>query len=195
MNTADLIGRRIDDILVWSTMEVGGLDKAEVFIQLDNGIVTTIPWDFDSENIECQVHCNAISLFADLRDYPVYQINPKEKTIAEILNAKKKREFSLIGRMMRVLGIKEGVSREYRIHKTEYRENKLTYIQHQTIVDFLVFDDSDSAGFIELENGYIITKTTAVPHGTGMAGLNFYETLEAFKLSRGSDYKRMKNIL
>ena len=46
-----------------------------------------------------------------------------------------------------------------------------------------MFDDSDSVGFLELENGYIITETIISPHGTGAAGLNYYESLESFKES------------
>ncbi|MCT4639467.1 MAG: hypothetical protein N4A72_17310 [Bacteroidales bacterium] len=36
MNTKEIIGRTITDILAWYKTEIGGLDKAEVFIQLDN---------------------------------------------------------------------------------------------------------------------------------------------------------------
>ena len=55
-----------------------------------------------------------------------------------------------------------------------------------------MFEDSD-VGFIELENGYILTETIMSPHGTGMAGLNYYESLESFEESCGTDYKRIKN--
>ncbi len=34
MNTKELIGNRVKDILVWSKMEVGGLDEGQVFIEL-----------------------------------------------------------------------------------------------------------------------------------------------------------------
>ena len=54
-----------------------------------------------------------------------------------------------------------------------------------------MFDDSDSAGFIELENGYIITETIMSPHGTGAAGLNYFESLENFEERCGTDYKRV----
>ena len=56
-----------------------------------------------------------------------------------------------------------------------------------------MFDDSDSVGFIELENGFIITETIMSPHGTGMAGLNYFESLESFEESCGTDYKRIRN--
>ena len=174
-------------------MEVGGLDEAELFIQLDNGKTIGIPWDFESENIENQPKKNSESLFSDLSDIPEYHINPEGKTTQEILNAKKERESTFWGRIKKVIGLSEGVPREYRAYKTEYRENKLKYLKNQKIVDFLMFDDYDSVGFIELENGYIITETIMSPHGTGMAGLNYYESLKSFEDLCGADYKRIKN--
>lgn len=43
MDTKYIIGHKIKDILVWSKIEVGGLDEAEVFIELENGITIGIP--------------------------------------------------------------------------------------------------------------------------------------------------------
>lgn len=71
MHTKELIGRTITDILVWSKMEVGGLDEAEVFIQLDNDKIIGIPWDFDSLDIEKPLREAAESLFENLNDMPV----------------------------------------------------------------------------------------------------------------------------
>ena len=84
MNTADLIGHAIKDIFVWSKTEVDGMDVAEVFIQLGNGKIISIPWDFDSNNIECSISKDVESIFTNLNDYPVYYINPQGKTIEEI---------------------------------------------------------------------------------------------------------------
>ncbi len=193
MNTNQIIGRVITDIVVWSKMEVGGLDEAQVCIKLDNGKIIGIPWDFESEDLERKPKKNSESLFSDLSDIPEYHINPEGKTIQEVLDAKKKRETTFWGRIKKAVGWSEGIPREYRVYKTEFRENKLKYLQHQKIVDFLLFDDADFAGFIELSNGYIITETITSPHGTGMAGLNYYESLKSFEESCGTDYKRIKN--
>ena len=192
MKTQEIIGRIITDIFVWSKMEVGGLDEAEVSIQLDNGKLIGIPWDFKSENIEKELRTDSESLFSDLSDIPEYHINPEGKTIQEVLDAKKKRESSFLGRLKKAVGLGEGTPKEYKVYKTEYRENKLKFLKNQEIIDFLMFEDSD-VGFIELENGYIITETIMSPHGTGMAGLNYYESLESFEESCGTDYKRIKN--
>ena len=192
MKTQEIIGRIITDIFVWSKMEVGGLDEAEVSIQLDNGKLIGIPWDFKSENIEKELRTDSETLFSDLSDIPEYHINPEGKTIQEVLDAKKKRESSFLGRLKKAVGLGEGTPKEYKVYKTEYRENKLKFLKNQEIIDFLMFEDSD-VGFIELENGYIITETIMSPHGTGMAGLNYYESLESFEESCGTDYKRIKN--
>ena len=193
MNTQEIIGRTITNIFVWSKMEVGGLDEAEVSIQLDNGKLIGIPWYFESERIEKELRKGSESLFSDLSDIPEYHINPDGKSIQEVLDAKKKRESSFFGRIKKAVGLGEGIPKEYRVYKTEYRENKLKHLKNQKIKDFLMFDDSDSVGFIELENGFIITETIMSPHGTGMAGFNYYESLESFEESCGTDYKRIKN--
>ncbi len=195
MTTKEIIGRTITDIFVWSKMEAGGLDEAEVLIQLDNGKTIRIPWDFEAENIENKPKKDSESLFTDLGDIAEYHINPEGKTIQEILNAKKEKESTILGRIKKALGLSEGIPEEYRPYKIEYRENKLKYLKNQKIVDFFMFDHYDSVGFIELENGYIITETMMSPHGTGMAGLNYYESLKSFEDSCGKDYKRMKNYL
>ena len=62
MNTKELLGERIKDILVWSKMEVGGLDQGQVFIELNNGKTISIPWDFESENIETKPIAKSKSL-------------------------------------------------------------------------------------------------------------------------------------
>ncbi|MCB0648452.1 MAG: hypothetical protein KDC49_17395 [Saprospiraceae bacterium] len=174
-------------------MEVGGLDEAEVSVLLDNGKIIGIPWDFESEIIEKELRKDSESLFSDLSDIPGYHINPEGKSIQEVLDAKKKRESSFFGRIKKAVGLGEGIPKEHIVHKTEYSENKLKHLKNQKIVDFLIFENYDSVGFIELENGFIITETTMSPSGTGMAGLNYYESLESFEESCGTGYKRIIN--
>ena len=193
MNTQEIIGRTIRDIFVWSKMEVAGLDEAEVSIQLDNGKVIGIPWNFESERIEKELRKDSESLFSDLSDIPECHIHGEGKSIQEVLDAKKRRESSFLSGIKKAVGLDEGIPKEHRVYETEYRENKLKYLKNQKIKDFLMFDDSDSVGFIELENGFIITETIMSPHGTGMAGLNYYESLDNFEESCGTDYKRIKN--
>jgi len=191
MNTKKLIGRTIKDILIWTKIEVGGLDEAEVFIELDNEKIIRIPWDFNSENIEQSPRKGVESIFTDLSDIPVFHVNSEGKTIGEILEAKRKRESSILGLLKKALGITEGIPKEYKPYKVEYRENKLKFLRDKKIVNFLMFDDSDSVGFLELENGFIITEIQISPHGTGMAGINIYENLSDFEDSCGTDYKRL----
>ena len=193
MHTQEIIGRTITDIFVWSKMEGGGLDEAEVFIQLDNNKTIVIPWDFESKNLESQPKKGSDSLLSNLSDVPEYYMNPGGGTIQEVIDAKRKRESSFLGRIKKAFGFSERIPIEYKINKTEYKENKLKYLKGQKIVDFLMFDDSDSVGYFELENGYIITETIMSPNGTGMAGLNYYDSLKSFEERCGKNYKRLKN--
>jgi hypothetical protein len=193
MNAKELIGKTITDIFVRSKMEVGGLDEAEVFIEMENEVVIAMPWDFESENKEQRPGKDWKSIFSDLSDVPEFHINPERKTIAEILEVQKKRATSVLGRIKKFLGVPEGIPGAYMPYKIQYRENRLKHLKNQKIADFLMFEDVDSAVYIELENGYIITETKMSPHGTGMAGLNYFESLAAFEDSCGTNYTRLNN--
>ena len=190
MNAKELIGRRIEDILVWRRLEVGGLDLAKVYLKLDGGTIIRIPWDFQEERIERLPKEQTQSLFSDMKDHPIHYVNPRGKSINEIVENQKRRNTSLFGKVRKLLGFHEVIPKDYKPYKTEYRENKLKQIKNQGIVNFLMFED-DSAGFLELENGYIITETTMAPHGTGAVGLNYYTSLKHFEESHGTDYKRL----
>ena len=193
MNTKDIIGKTITDIFVRSKMEFGGLDEADVFIELENERIIAMPWDFESENREQRPGKDWKSIFSDMSDVPEFHINPERKTIAEILESQKKRASSVLGRIKKALGIPEGISGAYKPYKIQYKKNRLNHIKNKKIVDFLMFEGADSAVHIELENGYFITETKMSPHGTGMAGLNYFESLSAFEDSCGTNYTRLNN--
>ncbi len=198
MNTKELLGEKIKDILVWSKMEVGGLDQGQVFIELNNGKIISIPWDFESENIETKPVTKSESLVLKSSDkirIESTEFNfPEGKTWKDIReDVKKNQNSTLFGRLKYKLGIKNGIPKKYTSKSTKIVSNEMKKFQNIKIVDFIMFEDYDSAGFLELENGNIITETLTAPHGTGMAGLNVFENLKDFEESCGTEYKRLKN--
>ena len=68
-----------------------------VFLELHNGKVVGIPWGFSNEEIERKPKKGSESLFADLIPIAIYQVNSEGKSIAEVVEARKKREASLWG--------------------------------------------------------------------------------------------------
>ena len=62
---------------------------------------------------------------------------------------------------------------------------KTKEIVGHTITDFIMFTDDDMQGFIELSNGYILTEICAVPHGTGLAGLQSFKNSSDFEKRYG----------
>ncbi|PPK93925.1 hypothetical protein LY01_02147 [Nonlabens xylanidelens] len=198
MNTKELLGERIKDILVWSKMEVGGLDQGQVFIELTNGKTVSIPWDFESENIETKPIAKSESLVMKSSDkirIESTEFNfPEGKTWKDVReDVKRNQNSTLFGRLKYKLGIKNEIPKKYKSKSTEIIDNEMKKFQNLKIVNFIMFEDYDSAGFLELENGNIITETITAPHGTGMAGLNIFENLKDFEESCGNEYKRLKN--
>lgn len=198
MNTKELLGERIKDILVWSKMEVGGLDQGQVFIELNNGKTISIPWDFESENIETKPIAKSKSLVLKSSDkirIESTEFNfPDGKTWNDVReDVKKNQNSTFFGRLKYKLGVKNGIPKKYTSKSIEIIDNEMKSFQNLKIIDFIMFEDYDSAGFLELENGKIITETLIVPHGTGMAGLNIFENIKDFEENCGTEYKRLKN--
>jgi hypothetical protein len=71
--------------------------------------------------------------------------------------------------------------KEYAPYKVEYRENKIRHLMNRTIADYLWEDNGPEKGFFELDNGYLISDRYIAPHGTGYAGLHYYESIEHLK--------------
>ncbi len=198
MKTKELLGKRIIDILVWSKMEVGGLDQGQVFIELNNGKTISIPWDFDSENIETKPITKSESLILKSSDkirIESTEFNfPEGKTWNDIReDVKRNQNSTLFGRLKYKLGIKNEIPKKYTSKSIEIIDNEMKTFHNLKIIDFIMFEDYDSSGFLELENGNIITETLTAPHGTGMAGLNIFENLKDFEENCGTEYKRLKN--
>ncbi len=166
MNTQDLIGQQIQDILVWYKMEPYGLDEGEVYLVLDEGKIFSIPWSFDSRLIEEAPKQGSRSIFGESKK--------RESEQNSIWSSIKKALYNI----------------KYHILNDGPIDREILQLQYQKIVDFIVIEDH-SVGFIVLENGCIITETMMAPHGLGRAGLNLYYSLEEFEKSYGEDYIRL----
>jgi len=188
MEINDIIGKMVTNIYSLITMEVGGLDTGECFIELDNKFIIEIPFDFSDDIRLKELGQKSVNLFADLSDYPVYHINKDEKTIAEIADKYQRKQQNIFNRLRKVLFGQDIVIEEYKKYKVEYRENKLKYVKNRKIVGFICYKDDIEKGFILLDNGYLITETTTAPHGTGLVGLNLYENINDLTNAKGNDY-------
>ena len=80
-------------------------------------------------------------------------------------DVKRNQNSTLFGRLKYKLEIKNGIPKKYTSKSTEIVDNEMKKFQNIKIVDFIMFEDYDSAGFLELENGNIITETITAPHG------------------------------
>jgi len=69
-----------------------------------------------------------------------------------------------------------------------------TQIRGLKISNFLWYDDESEKGFFLLENGSLITETTMSPKGTGLAGINYYKSLQEILDFKGNDIKKLLSI-
>ncbi len=188
----NLVGKTITNIYAIIEPEHGGLDKGECFIELDNTIVIDIPWGNNEDVYIKDLVPAAKSLFEDLSDIPLYHVNKENKSIETIASDYQQQKRSLLGRMKKLFGQKV-VIKDYLPYKIEYQENKLKYIQNRKIVDFLWYEDEIEKGFIELDNGFIITEITIANNGTGLVGLHYYEDHNSLVKQKGNNILRLKD--
>lgn len=193
MKTEEIIGTTVTNIYSLVKMEVGGLDTGECFVELDNKTIVDIPFGFSEDICIKALDKQALSLFADLSDYPVYHVNKDGKTVGEIAANYQRQKRTIFNRLRKALFGHDIAIKDYQPYKVEYRENKLKNLKDRKIVDFLWYADAIEKGFILLDNGYIITETTIAPHGTGLAGLNLYESINDLTNAKGNDYSKLTN--
>jgi len=191
MLTEEIIGKTVTNIYSLVTMEVGGLDTGECFIELDNKTIIDIPFGFSDAIWIKELDKNAVSLFADLSDYPVYHVNKDNKTVGEIADNYQRQRRTIFNRLRKVLFGHDIAIKDYQPYKVDYRENKLKHIKDRKIADFLWYADDSDKGFILFDNGYLITETTVANHGTGLAGLNLYKSLNDLTNAKGNDYSKL----
>ena len=191
MLTNELIGKTITNIYQIVEFEHYGLDKGECFVELDNKIIIDIPFGESEEVWIKDLNKKAVSLFNDLNDYPVYHVNPEGKTIKEIADKYQKERRTIYNRIKKIIFGLDVSIKEYKPYKVEYRENKLKYIRNKTIIDFIWFPDEVEKGYLLLDNGYLISETTVANNGTGLAGLNYYKTIEEIAERYNSKFVRL----
>lgn len=192
MRIEELVGKIITNIYSIINLEQGGLDKGECFIELDNTIIIDIPWGNSEEVYSKDLTPAAKSLFEDLSDIPLYYVNKDNKSIETIASHYKLQKRSLLGKIKRLFRQKLTI-KDYLPYKIEYQENKLKYIQNRKIVDFLWYEDEIEKGFIELDNGFIITEITIAHNGTGLAGLHYYKDYNSLVEQKGNNILRLKD--
>lgn len=190
----ELFGKTITNIYAIFGEEQEWLDTADCFIELDNILVIGFPNGFNDEVWIRDIEPNAESVFKDLSDYPFYHVNKEGKTIGEISDLCKKRKSNIFNRLKRKIFGQEVIIKEYIPYKVEYKENNAKNIPNSKIIDLLWYEDEIRKGHFLLDNGYLITETTMSPHGIGMAGLNYYESLAHLVESKGHEYFRFTEL-
>jgi len=192
IQVGDVIGKTITDIRCKFGKEDGWLDTAECFIELDRKFYISIPYGYPNYIFIANPDPGAESIFNNLTDIPAYHVNKDNKSIDEIAGTYKKQQRRAIVRFAKKwFGYQPSIPL-YQPYKSEYRENKLKYIINRRITNYLWEKDETEKGFFELDNGYLITEQIMSPHGTGLAGLNYYESFSELKEEKGDGFLRYR---
>lgn len=193
MRTEEIIGKTLTNIYAWVSMEVGGLDTGECFIELDYKYIIDIPFGQSDEIWVKELNNEAESLFADLSDLPEYPVSKDNSTAKDTGESYHGRKRNIFNRLRSLLSGQNILIKDIERYKVDYRENKLKHLKNKKVVDFIWYADDGNKGLLLLDNGYLITETTVAPHGTGLAGLNYFESLESLAESRGCDYLKLSD--
>jgi hypothetical protein len=62
------------------------------------------------------------------------------------------------------------------------------------ITNFIWYEDASFGGYFLLDNGSLITETRMSPHGTGLAGLNYYKNLKELTDQQGTQFKKLTDF-
>ncbi|MDJ1494584.1 hypothetical protein QNI19_16685 [Cytophagaceae bacterium DM2B3-1] len=172
----NLIGKKITNIYILFGLVDEWLDTAECFLEIEKEIIIEIPPGTTGNTWIKELDPKAQSIFKDLSDIPVYHVNKEQKSTPSYPQQKQ----NVFNRIREKFFGYKGHKKQYEPNKVEVLENKLKYIQNRTIIDYLWFKGGDS-GCFELDNGYLITEKSVAPSGTGLAGLYYYENVEALQ--------------
>jgi hypothetical protein len=194
MQIRELIGRKIANIYELVKTEAGGLDTGECFIEFDDHLIIGIPYDTDQEVAIKELDPQAVSLFTDLSDIPIYHVNPEHKTIGELAAGYQQQNGSLLLRIRSWLLGHTALVKAYQPYKVDYHENKLKYLQGRAITDFIWYNEMGEKGYFLLDNGLLLTETTTAPNGTGLTGINYYDSLSQLTAAKGSDFCRLRSL-
>lgn len=191
MRLEELLGKTVTNLYTLVKTEVGGLDTAACFVELDNQTLIEIPYGFSGTVDVVYLDKNAISLFKDLSAVPIYHVNKAKLSIGEIIAQNEQKTLSLIQRIKKNIFGSNPLKSAYKPYLITYQENKLKQLKGKKINDLLWYPDDSEKGIILLENGCLFSETLVAPHGTGLAGINFYEHINELIQRKGGNFKRL----
>ncbi|RFS17717.1 hypothetical protein [Emticicia sp. C21] len=184
----EIIGKRITNIYCLYGKYDEWLDTAECFIELDKQWIIDIPrgWfegDYEIELLE--VKPGALSFFGKKYDY---HFKSESKPTDEIVEDNKNFLHKLFSRLFGHKPIKK----ENGFYDMD-ADDDFKHFKDRVIVDFIWYNRIDEKGFFLLDSGYLITHTLTSPEGTGLAGINIFESIEELTELSGSDYEKISD--
>lgn len=190
----EIIGKTITDIRCKYAQQDDWLDTADCFIELDYKYNIGIPYGETKNLLLLEPDPLAETIFGDMADIPFYHVNRDAASMVEVAEAQKQRKKNIRNWLRKILFGYEPPLKEYQPFKIEYIENKLKNIVNRTIVDYIWANDRDEKGFFELDNGYIISDQYMAPHGTGLAGFHYYDSLNSLRNQKGNNLNRYSEV-
>lgn len=190
----EVIGKRITNIHCAFGKLDGWINTADCFIELDNQWVIDMPWGDYEEHFELNlltIAPGAISMFGKAYDYhPVQESKP-----AEAVEENKQPNF-FAQWLNKLFGFKPVLEENVYHRPQEEDDEDLKNYKDRIIVDFLWAEGVyDRKGFFLLDSGRLITHTLSSPEGTGLEGINTYNSIEELIEETGDNYLRLTDKL
>ncbi|TXI85899.1 MAG: hypothetical protein E6Q37_05175 [Crocinitomicaceae bacterium] len=112
-------------------MEAGGIDSGECYLEIDKEMIILIPFAFDKDLSIKNLDKDAISLFEDFSDYPVYHLNNETKIAGENGDNFQLQKPKFFNRLRNKLFGHEIAKKYLQPLKVDNRENKLKNIKNR----------------------------------------------------------------
>jgi len=197
MQAKDIIGKKITDIYVWVETEPGGLDTGKCYLQIDKSFFVTIPLSDQEEILAGEVDERAVSFFAAPAVTEPPQPVKREKTKEEIANERREEKrafFRQIRRHVEKMAGHENIEREDKCAAAQKTVNAEFDVRDHTIIDFIWDSEEPKSGLFMLDDGSLITETPVALNVLGLAGLNYFESMERLVASGRYNYSDLERI-
>ena len=194
MQAKELIAKTITDVYGIIVYEQYGMDTADIFVGLEDGIFIEIPGDPNMVVYEKELPDAAVVIIPAMTDEAAdRKYTANTQPVASSITPQK-----TFWHRLRSIFLPFDQPPLLPAAPPRIGPNPpvtMRYIKNRRIADFIWYPgNTHNNGFLLLDNGCVIGHTAAAMSGTGLAGLNYFNSLETFEQKKGTGYRRLLQL-